>query len=449
MANTVLRVFIWILGISAFVGNAFVIGYRLMQKRRQRKENVQASLITNLAVSDFLMGLYMITIAGADAYYRGDYAFRAEDWKASTLCIFAGMVSVISSEASVLMVMLISLDRCVHVVAPFKRGLHLAPKTSHLVELFIWMTAFLLSLLPIVLSSYFNGEFYGQTGVCLALPLTSQRPSGWLYSLSIFICANFVAFIITFWSYVAIFLSVKTSQRKVGKRSAKGREDKRLREEIKLATKMALIVGTDLLCWMPIIIMGLMSSAGSLDLPAEVYAWTAVFIMPVNSSLNPYLYTISTIYTQYKRRQNQETTETKTRESVNFELTTSLITPFTTLPSPAPQRMCNWLSSYSRDLDDDELKVIERDLADAMTSLYSEGLKVEEFLHVENLAVQTNGAGRISQAFLVLDVPLPLGDGKIFGLNGSKDVDGPSTRNLVKLQNIFDRLAIRRSNNKL
>jgi len=33
-------------------------------------------------------------------------------------------------------------------------------------------------------------------------------------------------------------------------------------------------------------------------IPGEVYAWTAVFILPINSALNPYLYTISRIMKQ-------------------------------------------------------------------------------------------------------------------------------------------------------
>ena len=76
--------------------------------------------------------------------------------------------------------------------------------------------------------------------------------------------------------------------------------------QIKLATRMALIVGTDFICWMPIIIMGFLSASGSAEIPADVYAWTAVFILPLNSSLNPYLYTFSVAWqrTKAKRRQS-------------------------------------------------------------------------------------------------------------------------------------------------
>ena len=31
------------------------------------------------------------------------------------------------------------------------------------------------------------------------------------------------------------------------------------------------------------------------EIPGEVYAWTAVLILPINSALNPFLYTLSAI----------------------------------------------------------------------------------------------------------------------------------------------------------
>ena len=31
------------------------------------------------------------------------------------------------------------------------------------------------------------------------------------------------------------------------------------------------------------------------EIPGEVYAWTAVLILPINSALNPFLYTLSAV----------------------------------------------------------------------------------------------------------------------------------------------------------
>ena len=39
---------------------------------------------------------------------------------------------------------------------------------------------------------------------------------------------------------------------------------------------------------------GLLALSGT-EIGAEVYAWTAVFILPVNSALNPFLYTVPSL----------------------------------------------------------------------------------------------------------------------------------------------------------
>ena len=39
---------------------------------------------------------------------------------------------------------------------------------------------------------------------------------------------------------------------------------------------------------------GILAITGT-AIPGDVYAWTAVFILPLNSALNPFLYTLSAI----------------------------------------------------------------------------------------------------------------------------------------------------------
>ena len=68
-----------------------------------------------------------------------------------------------------------------------------------------------------------------------------------------------------------------------------------MKRESKMAKRMMLIVLTDFLCWMPIIVIGLLSLLGKFHDPEkQAYVWIAVFVLPVNSALNPILYTFST-----------------------------------------------------------------------------------------------------------------------------------------------------------
>ena len=68
-----------------------------------------------------------------------------------------------------------------------------------------------------------------------------------------------------------------------------------MNRESKMARRMMLIVLTDFLCWMPVIVIGLLSLLGKFHDPEkQAYVWIAVFVLPVNSALNPILYTFST-----------------------------------------------------------------------------------------------------------------------------------------------------------
>ncbi|KAK3889848.1 hypothetical protein Pcinc_006174 [Petrolisthes cinctipes] len=59
-----------------------------------------------------------------------------------------------------------------------------------------------------------------------------------------------------------------------------------------LALRVFLVVATDALCWLPIIFLGILSISG-VDIPPSVFSWTAVFILPINSVINPILYTFT------------------------------------------------------------------------------------------------------------------------------------------------------------
>ena len=279
----------WVLGISALVGNLFVIGWRFIPRARlQKKNRVESVLVSNLALADFLMGIYMVLIASADMRYRGTYVYFAEDWQRSFLCKFAGFLSVLSSEASVFFLTALSVDRFLCVVFPLHQ-IRLRRKSLMVTVACVWLSTFAFSILPVVAFPIFGDAFYGRSGVCLALPLTTELPQGWQYSIFLFIGVNLLSVSVIALCYACIYVSVKRSSGRVQKSAG----SKNNTEEIKFATRMAFLVFTNFFCWMPIITMGVLAQTG-VFISGDIYAFTAVLILPLNSALNPYLYTILT-----------------------------------------------------------------------------------------------------------------------------------------------------------
>ncbi|XP_072041449.1 G-protein coupled receptor GRL101-like [Amphiura filiformis] len=304
MRNQILRVFMWILGLSAFLGNCFVILWRILPVRRDskdRRNSVQDILVLNLAIADGLMGVYMLIIASVDMYYRNVYIVYAEEWMSSVLCQLAGSLSVISSEASVCFLTMLSLDRFLGIAFPFSDK-KLRRNSAIFTAVSIWCFVSLISFMPFFVKSYFGNHFYGRSSVCLALPLTNDRPPGWFYSIFWFLGFNLICFIAILLCYIGIYIAAKLSASNVGKGSSA--LTKRQTEQIKMAMKMLFLVGTDFICWMPVIVLGILSTCNIIIISPIVYVCTAVFILPINSSLNPYLYTILTGEIKLKRKRS-------------------------------------------------------------------------------------------------------------------------------------------------
>lgn len=71
-----------------------------------------------------------------------------------------------------------------------------------------------------------------------------------------------------------------------------------------MARRLFLVVFTDFCCWFPVGVMGLLANAG-VAIPGDVNVWTVVFVLPLNSALNPFLYTLNTILPRRQKLREQ------------------------------------------------------------------------------------------------------------------------------------------------
>ena len=244
MRNDILRTFLWIFGITSFAGNAFVIFWRVYT-RKAGKDHTNKFLVSNLACSDILMGIYLLSIAGVDAIYRGRYIWNADDWRNSALCQVLGMLAAVSSQGSVFILCIISVDRFICICFPFSEY-KLNILRCKVLVMISWTLSFILSLAPVWL---YDGRFYSQSGVCLALPLSPRsHMAGIDYSLVVFVYLNLLALFFISFCYAGIYITASQSGRAFGQKTR--------RSEMALARKLTLVILTDFACWFPIIIMG-------------------------------------------------------------------------------------------------------------------------------------------------------------------------------------------------
>ena len=246
MRQDVLRAFLWIIGFLALIGNVSVLIIRLYFQR-ETLVKTYGIFVTNLGIADLMMGLYLIILAVADATFRGEYVWNDYKWRHGVTCNIAGVLSTLASEGSVIFLSWITLDRLLVVKFPFGR-FRISHKQTIVACFGSWLLLFCIALIPFMVPSYFESRFYSRSAVCLALPLTRDRPAGWEYSVGVFIVFNFVAIVLIAIAQIVIYIEIFTSASRIT--SSKRKQD------MTIARNLFLIVFTNFMCLFPVGIMG-------------------------------------------------------------------------------------------------------------------------------------------------------------------------------------------------
>ena len=346
IANVGLRSAFWIIGFVVIVGNAISIVTKAVElKTKQLSDSIfcQRLIIVSISSADFLMGVYLLAIASYSAVYSGYYGEVDHEWRTSTRCSIIGSLALISSEASCFLMTILTAFRLYTVynpltsmrtsTLPWKIGICLS-----------WLAAFLLSVIPILtqnveyfvhsvyfptkfnrngiwnktsfqkfvkrfgaysgrnvsdinknlnlsysfLKDYFPENFplklfgyYGETSVCLPRFFIARGENAWEFTLFM-ITINFLCFAVISVGYILIlFRSTKTSR---NLRSTKSKT-----QESVMQQRVARLITTNCFCWIPICTMVYLRVSG-VEFSKVVYQVSAVFLLPINSALNPFFY---------------------------------------------------------------------------------------------------------------------------------------------------------------
>uniref|UniRef100_A0A8C3YKJ8 Relaxin family peptide receptor 2 n=1 Tax=Catagonus wagneri TaxID=51154 RepID=A0A8C3YKJ8_9CETA len=285
LANNILRIFVWVIAFITCFGNLFVIGMRSFVKA---ENTTHATSIKTLCCADCLMGVYLFFIGFFDLKYRGQYQKYALLWMESLQCRLLGFLAMLSTEVSVLLLTYLTLEKFLAVVFPFSNIRPGKWQTSG-VLICIWIVGFLIAVIPFWKDDYF-GNFYGKNGVCFPLYYDQTEAIGSKgYSLGIFLGVNLLAFLIIVFAYTIMFYSIqKTALQTSEVRSPAGRE-------VAVANRFFFIVFSDAICWIPVFVIKILSLF-RVEIPGSITSWVVIFFLPVNSALNPILYTLTTSF---------------------------------------------------------------------------------------------------------------------------------------------------------
>nr|XP_045595260.1 relaxin receptor 1-like [Procambarus clarkii] len=119
--------------------------------------------------------------------------------------------------------------------------------------------------------------------MCFPLHINEPYLVGWQYSAFIFLGLNIVSMVVIFSAYTGLFINIRETRMCTSLSS----------DEMTFALRFFFIVVTNCLCWLPIMCVKVAALA-NIDVHQGVYAWLVVLVLPINSAVNPGLYTFST-----------------------------------------------------------------------------------------------------------------------------------------------------------
>ncbi|XP_037655815.1 LOW QUALITY PROTEIN: relaxin receptor 2 [Choloepus didactylus] len=292
LANNILRIFVWVVAFITCFGNLFVIGMRSFIKA---ENTTHAMSIKILCCADCLMGVYLFFVGFSDLKYRGQYHKYALLWMESLQCRLLGFLAMLSTEVSVLLLTYLTLEKFLVVVFPFS-NIRPGKRQASIILTCIWIVGFLIAAIPFWNEDYF-GNFYGKNGVCFPLYYDQTEDIGSKgYSLGIFLGVNLLAFLIIVSCYITMFCSIqKTALQTSEVRNHIG-------GEVAVANRFFFIVFSDAICWIPVFVVKILSLF-QVEIPGTITSWIVIFFLPVNSALNPILYTLTTSFFKDKLKQ--------------------------------------------------------------------------------------------------------------------------------------------------
>ncbi len=268
---------------------------------------IQNIFTTNLAVSDMFMGIYMLFLAIADAYYGEEFYKYSIEWRVGFPCRIASFLVILTSETTLLLLLFTTADRFSRLVFPFSIN-HMETLSATVSVVAIWCFTIPLSVLTSVFAAP-DSDFYELSDVCIGLPFLTRATGSFeitstneafdhtfaiptpsdsmtasYFALVVFLALNLFLTCIIVTLYTITFFAVRKSGRAV-------KQAPNIKQEMNMALRMAVVALSNCMCWLPVIILSGLSQVGYISVSLDVYVWSVIFILPINASLNPILYT--------------------------------------------------------------------------------------------------------------------------------------------------------------
>ncbi len=253
------------------------------QNQERRKKNVLISFIVTVVcvnMNDMLFGYYLIFLFATDQYYGSTYVSDRYQWLGGMPCKILGVLSIFAMLNSFFLLNLITIARFVSVKYPFSHHF----KSLTILKRYLltgFPVNFVIAALSLCSYQVLEGYFSMPSATCLFLGETNQ-------SLTVKSATAFVCFL-EVGSFVSVVIFYTSMFRNLGE--SKLTMNKNQKREQSMLVQALLVATSNALCWLPSCAIYILSIVSE-TYPTDLLIWNAILINPLNSVLNPGIFTL-------------------------------------------------------------------------------------------------------------------------------------------------------------
>jgi hypothetical protein len=167
--------------------------------------------LTNLSMSDLMVGICLAIVGVADRVYDGIYYMQQTHWQHSALCAAVGFMFIAAHNVSVGVLFCLTLERCV-LLHPCCERRRFSLKSSKCVCAMAWVIGITLAAVPLV-NATSHWRLYSRSGLCVPLPVSALHttPGGHVFSLTATVIAPGAILLLVLAGYAFLLKTLPSS----------------------------------------------------------------------------------------------------------------------------------------------------------------------------------------------------------------------------------------------
>ena len=275
------------------------VGALIIQSALVHINMAEKYLIVSLAISDLMMGLYLLAIAYIDLTYSTTFHKIISEWTRGLVCVLLGLINFMSSEVSLLVLSFISFARVISIDKV--GGMSLMKSKIYIACTCIW---FVVMMIGIFYSAYvFTNGMGLRNNMCIFFGLSHQRfitQTERTFHIA-FLGFNVLLLIMLSFSVFGIAHVVAKSNLSIKKAGGQLNVKAHERRFHRACFKLSLVLVCNVFTWLPFLIVSILLLSGA-SVHDSVLQRVIVLGIPLCSSSDPILYNMATLKSYIDRK---------------------------------------------------------------------------------------------------------------------------------------------------